>query len=217
MILKLFLFNINKGYIMKKVLIDYIDRNKKTFIILISFFIIGIFIGVTLLNNLSSNLKQEVDSYIESVINLLKENNEINMFEMFLISIKENILFILLIWFLGLTIIGGYFIYLTVLYKGFLLGYTAAAFIATLGIKTGTLVIIVSLLMQNVVFIPAMLLISENGIKLCKGIHKTCLNLKEEFIRHNIIMLITIMLILIASFIEVYFSMNLLIFFKEII
>ena len=213
----MFLFNINKGYIMKKVLIDYIDRNKKTFIILISFFIIGIFVGVTLLNNLSSNLKQEVDSYIESVINLLKENNEINMFEMFLISIKENILFILLIWFLGLTIIGGYFIYLTVLYKGFLLGYTAAAFIATLGIKTGTLVIIVSLLMQNVVFIPAMLLISENGIKLCKGIHKTCLNLKEEFIRHNIIMLITIMLILIASFIEVYFSMNLLIFFKEII
>ena len=213
----MFLFNINKGYIMKKVLIDYIDRNKKTFIILISFFIIGIFVGVTLLNNLSSNLKQEVDSYIESVITLLKENNEINMFEMFLISIKENILFILLIWFLGLTIIGGYFIYLTVLYKGFLLGYTAAAFIATLGIKTGTLVIIVSLLMQNVVFIPAMLLISENGIKLCKGIHKTCLNLKEEFIRHNIIMLITIMLILIASFIEVYFSMNLLIFFKEII
>ena len=37
---------------MKKVLIDYIDRNKKTFIILISFFIIGIFVGVTLLNNL---------------------------------------------------------------------------------------------------------------------------------------------------------------------
>lgn len=213
----MFLFNINKGYIMKKVLIDYIDRNKKTFIILISFFIIGIFVGVTLLNNLSSNLKQEVDSYIESVINLLKENNEINMFGMFLISIKENILFILLIWFLGLTIIGGYFIYLTVLYKGFLLGYTAAAFIATLGIKTGTLVIIVSLLMQNVVFIPAMLLISENGIKLCRGIHKKCLNLKEEFIRHNIIMLITIMLILLASFIEVYFSMNLLIFFKEII
>ena len=213
----MFLFNINKGYIMKKVLIDYIDRNKKTFIILISFFIIGIFVGVTLLNNLSSNLKQEVDSYIESVINLLKENNEINMFGMFLISIKENILFILLIWFLGLTIIGGYFIYLTVLYKGFLLGYTAAAFIATLGIKTGTLVIIVSLLMQNVVFIPAILLISENGIKLCKGIHKKCLNLKEEFIRHNIIMLITIMLILLASFIEVYFSMNLLIFFKEII
>ena len=202
---------------MKKVLIDYIDRNKKNFMILIIFFIIGIFMGVTIINNLSSDLKQEVDTYIDSIINLLKENNEINKFEMFLVSIKENILFILLIWFLGLTIIGGYFIYLTVLYKGFLLGYTAAAFIATLGIKTGTLVIIVSLLMQNVVFIPAMLLISENGIKLCKGIHKTCLNLKEEFIRHNIIMLITIMLILLASFIEVYFSMNLLIFFKEII
>lgn len=202
---------------MKKVLIDYIDRNKKNFMILIIFFIIGIFMGVTIINNLSSDLKQEVDTYIDSIINLLKENNEINKFEMFLVSIKENILFILLIWFLGLTIIGGYFIYLTVLYKGFLLGYTAAAFIATLGIKTGTLVIIVSLLMQNVVFIPAMLLISENGIKLCKGIHKKCLNLKEEFIRHNIIMLITIMLILLASFIEVYFSMNLLIFFKEII
>ena len=51
---------------MKKVLIDYIDRNKKTFIILISFFIFGIFVGVTLLNNLSSNLKQEVDPIKQS-------------------------------------------------------------------------------------------------------------------------------------------------------
>ena len=202
---------------MKKVLIDYIDRNKKNFMILIIFFIIGIFMGVTIINNLSSDLKQEVDTYIDSIINLLNENNEINKFEMFLVSIKENILFILLIWFLGLTIIGGYFIYLTVLYKGFSLGYTAAAFIATLGIKAGSLVVLISLVMQNLIFVPAMLLISENGIKLCKGIHKKCLNLKEEFIRHNIIMLITIMLILLASFIEVYFSMNLLIFFKEII
>ena len=42
---------------------------------------------------------------------------------------------------------------------------------------------------------------------------KECINLKEEVIRHSIIMLISIMIVIISSVIEVYVSMNLLIFF----
>ena len=89
--------------------------------------------------------------------------------------------------------------------------------IAVLGLKQGIVISMISLLFQNIIFLPALFIISENGIKLYKGIYKRCINLKEEVIRHTIIMLISIILAVISSIIEVYFSMNLLIFLKEII
>ena len=92
-----------------------------------------------------------------------------------------------------------------------------AAFVAALGAKTGGLVCTIAFLFHNIIFIPAVFLIADSGLKLFRGIHKRCINLKEEIIRHFVIMLISIMLILISSLVEVYFSMNLLIFFKEIL
>lgn len=133
------------------------------------------------------------------------------------LSIKQNIFIVLLIWFLGCTIIGGVFIYVAILYKGFSIGYTIAAIIAVLGVKCGSIFSISSLLLQNIIFLPAIFLIAENGIKLYKGIYTKCINLKEEVIRHTVIMLITIMLSILSSIIEVYFSTNLLMFFKEIL
>lgn len=43
------------------------------------------------------------------------------------------------------------------------------------------------------------------------------MNLKEEVVRHFVIMLISIMLSIVSSFIEIYLSTNLLIFLKEFI
>ena len=83
--------------------------------------------------------------------------------------------------------------------------------------KNGIIFSCLSLLLQNLIFIPAFFILAENGIKLYRGIYKRCINLKEEVIRHTIIMFISIMLILISSFVEVYISTNLLIFLKEIL
>lgn len=94
-------------------------------------------------------------------------------------------------------------------------GYTISAIIASLSVKSGFLFSILSLLPQNIFLLPAVFLISESGIKLYNGICKHCINLKIEVLRHCIIMLISILLAVIASFVEVYISTNLLIFFKD--
>lgn len=96
-------------------------------------------------------------------------------------------------------------------------GYTCAAIVAAIESKTGIVILLSSFVFQNMIFIPGLFLIAENGIKLYKGIYKKCINLKEEVIRHSIIMLISIMIVIISSVIEVYVSMNLLIFLKEIL
>lgn len=203
---------------MVNILIDYIIRNKKNFIVLTILFCIGISIGIFFINNSNTNDKEELNIYIEDLINKVKNDEQSpNKIELLGLSLKENFISILIIWLLGCTVIGGIFIYVAIIYKGFSMGYTIAAIIAVLGVKEGTLVVVASLLMQNIIFIPAMFLVAENGMKLYKGIYTKCINLKEEVIRYTVIMLISIMLSSIASLIEVYISTNLLIFLKEIL
>ncbi len=200
---------------MKKILIGYIIRNKKNFIIIITLFCIGIGIGMFIINNSNETQKLEVSNYIKELIEKIRNFEDVDYISLLILSIKENVFSILIIWFLGCTIIGGIFIYVAMIYKGFSIGYTIAAITAVLGVKEGVLISLISILLQNIFFLPAYFLIAENGIKLYKGIYTKCINLKEEVVRHLMIMLISIMLSFIASFVEVYISTNLLIFLKE--
>lgn len=151
---------------MKKILIDYIIRNKKNFIIITILFCIGIAVGTFSVNNSSDMQKQELNGYITSLIEKIKTAESINNLELLVLSIKENISVILIIWFLGCTIIGGVFIYLAIIYKGFTIGYTISAIVAVLGIKQGIIISIISLFLQNIIFIPAFFLIAENRNKI---------------------------------------------------
>jgi len=151
---------------MKKILIDYIIKNKKNFIIIITLFCVGIAIGIFLVNNSNDAQKLEINEYITNLINLIKENNNIDKLKLLSLSIKENVSSILLIWFLGCTIIGGIFIYIAVIYKGFSIGYTISSMIAVLGIKQGSIVAVISLLFQNLIFIPAFFIIAEKRNKI---------------------------------------------------
>ena len=97
---------------MKSILLEYVSRNRKNFIIIITLFCIGIAIGIFFINNSDENQRIELNTYIGELIKNIKETDSINKLEILLLSIKQNISFILLIWFLGCTIVGGIFIYI---------------------------------------------------------------------------------------------------------
>ena len=151
---------------MKKILIEYIIRNKKNFIIIAILFCIGVSIGIFSINCSNEAQKQELSLYITSLIDKVKKTENINNLELLMLSIKENASIILIVWFLGCTIIGGIFIYLAIVYKGFTIGYTISAMIAVLGKRQGILLSIISLLFQNIIFIAAFFLIAENRNKI---------------------------------------------------
>lgn len=151
---------------MKKVLIEYIIKNKKNFFIIAIIFILGISLGIILINTSDDFQKNELNSYINSLIKNIKDTNNISKIDLLFLSIKQNVCFILLVWFLGCTIIGGLFIYVTILYKGFAIGYTISSIIAVLGIKNGIIFSCLSLLLQNIIFIPAFFILAENRNKI---------------------------------------------------
>ena len=154
---------------MKKVLIEYIIRNKKNFIIIAILFCIGIAVGIFSINNSNQAQKEELNIYITSLINKIKNTDNIDNIELLILCIKENVSLILIVWFLGCTIIGGIFIYLAIIYKGFTIGYTISAMIAVLGIKQGIIISLVSMLFQNIFFLPAFFIIAENRHKIIQG------------------------------------------------
>lgn len=120
-------------------------------------------------------------------------------------------------WLLGCTIIGNIFVYFAILYKGFSIGYTISAIISALGAKSGIIFVFASLLIQNIIFLPAIFILAESGIKLYIRITKNLINVKQELLRHTLIMLIVLILVVISSIVEVYLSTNLLIFLKNFV
>ena len=119
----------------KKVLIEHINANLKDYLILSIVFIIGVMIGVILINNSSEQSKTELSGYINGFIDTIKnEKYEVDRFKLTQISIIENIKIIAVIWFAGSTIIGIPLIYIITAYKGFCIGYTISAIISSLGV-----------------------------------------------------------------------------------
>ena len=92
------------------------------------------------------------------------------------------------------------------------MGYTIAVSISILGLSKGLIFVIISLLLQSIFFIPAILALAVSGFKLYKSIvkDKRRENIKVEILRHTIFSLVMIMSLVIASVVEIFVSTNLL-------
>lgn len=201
----------------KGVLYNYLLSNKKNFFIILIVFFVGMLLGIFLINHTAESGILEINSYVNSIRENLHSTENVNLLQCLIKSVKQNVVFVLIMWFLGCTIIGSVFVYFCILYKGFSLGYTISAIIATLGGKSGSIFIFAGLLVQNIIYIPAIFLLAESGIKLYIRITKNLVNVKQELLRHTIIMLISMALVVISSIVEVYLSTNLLIFLKNFV
>lgn len=199
----------------RKLFISHLSKYKKEYTLIAIFIAIGFILGVIYIQKGSESELTSINSYIQTLISNIKNAEGINKALLLLESLKNNCIFIILIWFLGCTIIGSFFIYLACLYKGFSLGYTVAAIFASSGIKTGIIFVLSTMILQNIILFMAIFLIANSGIQLYVNIKRNIVNLKVELFRHSLIMLISLVLSVIASVIEVYISTNFLIFLKD--
>ena len=199
---------------MNKVLLEYISNNKKSFIKLLLFLLIGILLGVTYFNLfLETEEKNIINNYIVDTYDLIKANENINFSKMFLESIKRNFSYIGIIGICGLFIIGNIFIYIVLIIKGITFGFTISSVLSAFGMSFKFWIFILNLILQNIIMLPCIILISEKSIKLYKIIINKLSNKKEELCKHIIIMLILFLLCFVSSLIEIYISINFLIAF----
>ncbi len=195
----------------KNLIINHIKDNLKPYIIVSMVLLIGIVLGVFFVNNLGEESKQEVQEYLTSFTNSIKEGASIHNGQLLQKSIGNNLAFTILMWFVGSTVIGIPIVFGIIVFRGFCLGYTISSSIAVWGMGKGILFFITTMLLQNLIFIPCMLALAVSGIKLYKSIMKDKRkeNIKFEIFRHTMFSFMILILLMISSVIETYISTNL--------
>ena len=198
-----------KQKIILNIIQQHIEDNLKQYFIISSLFIIGLVIGVMIVNNAQLQTKEQIGTTINSFIDKTKdENYQIDYIELMKNVLTNHILFAVLLWFLGCSLIGIPIVYVLIGYRGFSLGYTIASIILVLGTGKGIIFSLSALLLQNLFIIPAIIVIAVSGTKLYSSImkNKKIENLKIEIIRHTIFCILMLVVLAVAAIVEVYVS-----------
>lgn len=186
-------------------LYEYMKRYKVTYILICLIFLLGFIIGSIFLINTPKQNKSEIKTYIVEAVNASNIDG-IDKLTVFKKSIIDNVKFVLILYLLGCTIIAGFTVYIAIIYKGFVLGYTSAAIFISYNIGESIRYILLTLILHNIVFLPIVFLLAMSGIRLYKEIMKKNYNLKTVLLRHTVILLICLVFCIIASGVEAYFS-----------
>ena len=96
-------------------------------------------------------------------------------------------------------------------------GYTISACVTIMGTGKGIAFVLSSMLLQNLIFIPAILALAVSGFKLYKSIVKDNRkeNVKLEILRHTIFSLVMLGVLIVSSLVEILISTNLLKLFAK--
>lgn len=207
------MFNKGKNTIftnIKNLIVENIIKYFKEYFLVTIIFIVGIIIGVIFINNLSENQSNEINTYINSFLETIKSNSNFNYAELLKESVVQNIILVLILWFVGATLIGIPLVFAIILFRGFCLGYTISAIIHVLGISKGIVFVFTSMFLQNIIFIPAIIALAVSSIRLYHTVVKNrdSESIKYALIRHSIFSIVVLVLLIISSIIEVFASTN---------
>lgn len=198
----------SRGIDIKKIIKQHLIQNSKEYIIFSIVFLIGVFLGVLFTNNMKEEQNTEIMQYFSNFIEKFKNTEKIDCIQLLKDNLIQTTILACLLWFFGTTVIGLPIVFGLIMYRGFCLGYTISVIVNVYGMSKGILFVLVSLLAQNMIFIPAVIAIAVSGCKLYKSILKDRRkeNIKLEIIRHTAFSFVMLMLLAMSSVLETFIS-----------
>lgn len=189
---------------------DILNNTKSYFIVLI-IFAVGVFLGVMFINQMQD--KGDVEKYINTYIDETKGLQNGDYLGELQQDILSNIGLVLALWFAGTTIIGIPIVLGIILFRGFCLGYTIASCVFVLGQLKGIIFILITIFLQNIIFIPALMILGVSSIKLYKSIIKDRRkeNIKLSILKHSIVSIGIMLALILSSIIKIEISYRLIV------
>ncbi|MDD3267891.1 MAG: stage II sporulation protein M [Syntrophomonadaceae bacterium] len=187
---------------------QHIHENRGQYFLISIIFLLGVVIG----NYKVTGLEGEVTNYLLSLIDNYLQGGVAGNLDgnsILLGAFFNQARIVAAIWFLGLTVIGLPLILAVVFLRGFSLGFTVG-FLYQEKAMTGILISLISVLPQNLVYIPFLIMwavIALNfSIFIVKGRNTNVMLLGTGLMSYSILMLVFLLLFLLGAFIEAYLS-----------
>lgn len=181
---------------------------KKKYLFLFIIVIIGITVGILFSNILSTEDSKLVTNKITEYFNNLKNDTPIDYFRNLFISLKNNLLYISIIWILGLGVIGLLLNNFILFFKSFILGFSIGSIINIYlysGIVLSFLYVFPSLLLNLLVFLIIVSYANDFSINLFNLIfRKKEIHFSNLIKQYSKVLLYLSIILIISSLIETF-------------
>ena len=139
---------------LKKLINEYVYKNKKIVIGLFVCITIGIISGLAIYLLSSGDIKDNLSNQMTDAIEV-SDNAEYIKTEIIYNGIRNNVIFILIMFGLSIMLYGSLLIYFLYILKGISIGIYIATLFSIFGFWWGILVILLLVVLVNIVYLPA--------------------------------------------------------------
>ncbi|MDR7072620.1 stage II sporulation protein M [Fictibacillus barbaricus] len=141
----------------------HLQENRTLYAFVCVLFLMGVIFGAIIVNSLSLNQKQDLYTYLSRFFIQASEGGFASKSDMLFQSFGHYLKYMGLMWLLGLSVIGLPVILIMLFLKGVVMGFTVGFLVNQMG-WYGFLLSFVSVLPQNVLLIPAFIIVSVAAI-----------------------------------------------------
>lgn len=185
-------------------------KQKKLYLFLIGLMLTGLIAGILFWFVISKEDKLLVTKNLTDFFSCIKEGNSINYGASLLNSVVTSLIYVVLIWLLGISIIGLPIILVMMAIKSFIVGFSIVSIISSYGLK-GIVGAFVYVFPHQIVFLLLLILLgfyaSAFCIKLFKYLFlKQMINFKEAMRKYLKILGISCLSVLVISLFETFIS-----------
>ncbi len=185
----------------------HINENRPQYILVLLMFLIGLIMGNYQVPGLDGGVKNQLSGIIDSY---LREgmDGSLGGHTILVSAFNKQLQAIMMLWFLGLTVIGLPLVLAVIWLRGFALGFTVS-FLLHDRAGAGILITLLSVLPQNLIYIPFFLawsVVAINFSVYIMGGRNNGVPLGRAVLGYTSLMLVYLLIMLAGAFVEAYLS-----------
>lgn len=187
-----------------------IMKQKKLYLFLIGLVIVSIIAGILFWFVINNEDKLLVTKNLNNFFECIKKGNAINYWSSLFNSLVTGLIYIVLIWLLGISIVGLPIILIIITIKSFIVGFSISSIIASYGFK-GILGAFVYTFPHQIIFLLLLILLGFYASSFCFKLFKylflkQSINFKDAMRKYFKILLISLIVVLLTSLYETFIA-----------
>lgn len=137
----------------RTLILNHLKEHATIYLFMIILFLTGIIFGAIIVNSMSFIQKQDLFFYLERFFGQIADDQQIKSGEILKDSFFYHAKYLLLLFVLGLSVIGLPIVWILLFIKGLVVGFSVGFIVNQLGVK-GLLLASLSIAPQNIIIIP---------------------------------------------------------------